>query len=405
MLKVSTRAQSIPASPIRKLVPYANAAKEKGIHVFHLNIGQPDIETPAQMWDRIKNYDTKVLAYGQSNGLLEFRQALVPYYAKYSINVTPDDMCITTGGSEALLFALMVTTSPGDEVIIPEPFYANYNGFATYAGATVVPVTAKAENGFRLPPREEIEAKITDKTRAILFSNPGNPTGVVYTPEELQTLADIAKKHELYLIADEVYREFVYDGEKFTSIMTIPGIENHAILADSISKRYSACGARIGCILSKNKEVMAAVMKFAQARLCPPTLEQVGAVGALQVSDSYYSSVIAEYQKRRDIVMEGVKQIDGAVCQTPKGAFYCIVKLPIDDCEEFAKWMLTDFNVNGATTMVAPATGFYGTPGRGQDEIRIAYVLNEQSLRRAMDILAQGVREYRRAKGLGQAAH
>lgn len=403
-ISISDRAKRIPASPIRKLVPFANAAKAKGLHVYHLNIGQPDIETPEQMWERIRNYDQKVLAYGESAGLIEFRRALVPYYEHYGINVTPDEMIITTGGSEALMFAMMIVTSPGDEVIIPEPFYANYNGFASYAGISVVPVTAKAENGFRLPGKADFTSKIGPRTKAILLCNPGNPTGVVYTEEELRTIAELALEHGLFVISDEVYREFVYDGAQFRSILTIPGIEQHAILADSISKRFSACGARIGCLISKNKDVMSAALRFGQARLCPPTLEQVGAIGALQVPESYYQEVLVEYQKRRDIVVEGLTKIEGAVFDVPKGAFYVVAKLPIDSSEEFAQFMLTDFSMDGATTMVAPAAGFYGTPGLGADEIRIAYVLNSDDLRMAMNILAAGVKAYRQTKGLNQAA-
>ncbi len=403
-ISISERAKGIPASPIRKLVPFANAAKAKGLHVYHLNIGQPDIETPEQMWERIRNYDQKVLAYGESAGLIEFRRALVPYYENFDINVTPDEMLITTGGSEALMFAMMIVTSPGDEVIIPEPFYANYNGFASYAGISVVPVTSKAENGFRLPGKADFVAKIGPKTKAILLCNPGNPTGVVYTEEELRTIAELALEHDLFIISDEVYREFVYDGAQFSSILTIPGIEQHAILADSISKRFSACGARIGCLVSKNKDVMSAALRFGQARLCPPTLEQVGAIGALQVPPSYYQDVLTEYQKRRDIVVEGLKKIEGCVFDVPKGAFYVVAKLPIDNSDEFAQFLLTDFSMDGSTTMVAPAAGFYATPGLGVDEIRIAYVLNSDDLQKAMAILAAGVKAYRQSKGLGQAA-
>jgi aspartate aminotransferase len=399
-VSISERAKGAPASPIRKLVPFANAAKARGTKVYHLNIGQPDIETPEQMWERIRNFDERVLAYGDSAGLIEFRRALVPYYQRFGINVTPEEMLITTGGSEALLFSMLITTSPGDEVIIPEPFYANYNGFASYAGIKVVPVTATAENGFRLPPKEAFLAKIGPKTRAILLCNPGNPTGVVYTREELQVVADLVKEHNLFVISDEVYREFVYDGSHFNSILTFPEIEQQAILADSISKRFSACGARIGCLISKNQEVMSAALRFGQARLCPPTLEQVGAIGALTVPESYYRQVHDEYQKRRDIVMEGLKQIAGAVYDIPKGAFYVIVKLPIDDSEEFTRFMLQDFSMDGATTMVAPAAGFYATPGLGKDEVRIAYVLKREDLEAALRILAAGVKAYREANKL-----
>jgi aspartate aminotransferase len=393
-IKLSQRGHDIPASPIRKLVPFADGAKARGTHVYHLNIGQPDIATPEQMWDRIKNYQETVLAYGPSNGLLEFRQGLAEYYAKYGVSVTPAEIIVTTGGSEALLFAMLATCDPGDEVLVPEPFYANYNGFAVQASITVVPVTAKAEDGFRLPPKELFVEKITDKTKAILISNPGNPTGVVYTREELEVLAELALEHDLYIVADEVYREFVYDGEKYTSIMTIPGLDQHAIIADSISKRFSACGARVGNIVSKNKELMGSIMRFAQARLCPPTLEQIGAIGALTVPESYFEGVLTEYQKRRDIIFNGISKIPGALCCQPKGAFYVIAKLPIDDGDAFAEWMLSHFEMDGATVMVAPAAGFYATPGLGKDECRLAYVLNTEDLEKAMEILAAGVEAY-----------
>jgi len=399
-LRLSQRGMDIPASPIRKLVPFADAAKKRGIKVFHLNIGQPDIETPAQMWDKIKNYNEKVLAYGPSNGLLEFRQGLTKYYAKYGVNVDPSEIIVTTGGSEALLFALLATCDPGDEVLVPEPFYANYNGFAVYGTIKMVPVTTTAENGFRLPPKEHFVSKITPRTRAIIISNPGNPTGVVYTNAELEVLAGLAIEHGLFLIADEVYREFIYDGEKFTSIMSLPGIKEHAIIADSISKRFSACGARVGNVVTHNKALLDSIMRFAQARLCPPTLEQVGAIGALDVPDSYFADVLAEYQERRDIVYAGVMSIPGAVCKAPKGAFYVVAKLPIDDGDAFAEWMLSSYSLDGATTMVAPAAGFYATPSLGRDEVRIAYVLNTEDLTRAMRILAMGVKAYRQEKGL-----
>lgn len=399
-LQLSNRGINIPASPIRKLVPFADEAKNRGTKVYHLNIGQPDIETPVEMWDRIKNYEEKVLAYGPSNGLLEFRKGLADYYAQYDVQVSPSEIIITTGGSEALLFAMLATCDAGDEVLVPEPFYANYNGFAVFGDIKIIPVTARAENGFRLPPKEHFIQKITPRTRAILISNPGNPTGVVYTKEELQVVADIAIEHNLYIVADEVYREFVYDGEKYTSIMTIPGVEQHAIIADSISKRFSACGARIGNLVSKNKMLMDSIMRFAQARLCPPTLEQIGAIGALDVPNSYFEGVLTEYQNRRNIIFEGIMSIPGAVCKQPKGAFYVIAKLPIDDGDAFAQWMLEEFSLDGATTMVAPAAGFYATPGLGKDEIRLAYVLKPADLKEAMRILAAGVQKYREVKGI-----
>lgn len=394
-LSISERAVKCQASPIRRLVPLANQAKARGIHVYHLNIGQPDVETPKQFWDAIKNYESKVLAYGESGGLPEFRRGLVGYYAKYGVNVTADEILITTGGSEALLFTMLTTCNPGDEVIVFEPFYTNYNSFATMAGVKVVPVPGKAENGFRLPAREEIEKRINNRTRAILYCSPGNPTGVVYTRDELQVLADIALKHDLFLVADEVYREFVYDGSVFTSLMTIPGLEQHAIIADSISKRFSACGARVGNIVTKNKDVLAAALKFGQARLCPPTLEQVGALGVLNIDESYYHGVQAEYQRRRDTIVKGLNDIPGVSTYVPKGAFYTVAKLPIDNADRFASWLLTEYSEDGATVMVAPANGFYATPGMGEDEVRIAYVLNVNDLEKAMVVLKHAIAAYR----------
>lgn len=393
-LSLSRRGLNIPASPIRKLVPFADQAKSRGIKVYHLNIGQPDITTPDEMWEKIKHYDEKVLAYGPSNGLPEFRQGLAHYYARFGVNVSPAEIIVTTGGSEALLFTMLATCDAGDEVLVPEPFYANYNGFAVCGDIKIVPVTARAEDGFRLPNKSHFVAKITPRTKAIMLSNPGNPTGVVYTRDELLTVAELAREYNLFIIADEVYREFVYDGERYTSIMSLPGIDQHAVIADSISKRFSACGARVGNITSRNKQLMDSIMKFAQARLCPPTLEQVGAVGALSVPDSYFKGVLSEYQERRNIVHQGIMQIEGAVCRPPKGAFYVIAKLPIDDGDAFAEWMLKSFSLDGATTMVAPAAGFYATPGLGRDEVRLAYVLNTTALKHAMHILAAGVKEY-----------
>ncbi len=394
-MNISKRAQKIPASPIRKLIPYADEAKRNGVKVYHLNIGQPDIVTPEQMWSKIKEVQDKVLSYGPSNGLLEFREKLSKYYERHNVEISAEDIIVTTGGSEAILFSMMVTCDPEDEIIIPEPYYANYNGFANYAQVNVVPLPTKAENGFRLPDKKTIESYITDKTKAIIFSNPGNPTGVVYTREELIMLLDIAKTYDLIIISDEVYSEFVYEGE-FHSILSLKDAEKYSIITDSISKRYSACGARIGCMISKNEELMNAAMKYAQARLCPPTLEQKGAIGALEVPISYYKEVVNEYDARRKTLLEKVNSIEGAFCEPPKGAFYAIVKLPVDDTEKFAKWMLTDFRHNGATTMVAPAEGFYGTPGSGKDEVRLAYILEKEELGLAMDILREGVYAYQK---------
>lgn len=393
-LTLSQRADEVQASPIRRLVPLANQAKAKGIHVYHLNIGQPDVETPRIYFDAINNANIKVLEYGESGGMPEFRQALVPYYAQFGVDVSADEILITTGGSEALLFCLLTCCNPGDEVLAPEPFYTNYNSFATMAGVKVVPIPGSADDGFRLPSEEVLESLIDERTKAIMFSNPGNPTGVVYTREELQRLANIAKKHHLYLFADEVYREFIYDGSEFTSILTIEGIEENAIICDSISKRFSACGARIGNLVTHNKAVLAAALKFGMARLCPPTLEQIGAIAALSEPESYYVQVREEYHRRRDIIYSGILAIPGAHTYLPKGAFYTIAKLPVDDANSFASFMLTDFSYEGATVMVAPADGFYATPGAGKDEVRLAYVLNVDDLEKAMLVLKKGIEAY-----------
>lgn len=400
MVRLSHRADEMPASPIRKLVPFAQAAKKRGVKVYHLNIGQPDIKTPELFFEKIRSFDAPVLEYALSQGNIDLINSFRDYYKKWEINFEEDEIIITNGGSEALIMAYTVIGDAGDEVLVPEPFYANYNGFAVQAGMKVKPITTKAEEGFHLPSMEEIEKLITPKTRAIAISNPGNPTGAVYTREELVMLGELAKKHNLFLIGDEVYREFVYDNLKFTSLMQIPGIEDRVIIIDSISKRYSACGARIGCICSKNKELMSAVMRMAQARLCVPTLEMVGASALVHTTKEYFDEVHHEYQKRRDIVFNALRAIPDVVCERPTGAFYVMAKLPIDDCDEFAKWMLTDFNVNNETTMVAPGAGFYATPGLGKQEIRIAYILKESDLVSAMNILAEGIKEYRRVKGL-----
>lgn len=400
MVRLSERATKMPASPIRKLVPFAQAAKKSGVKVYHLNIGQPDIKTPESFLEKIKSFDAPVLAYALSQGNLDLINSFREYYKKWGIDLNEDEIIITNGGSEALIMAYSAIGDFGDEVLVPEPFYANYNGFAVQSGMKVMPITTTAENGFHLPSMEEVEKYITPKTRAIAISNPGNPTGAVYTREELVMLGEIAKKHNIFLIGDEVYREFVYDGNKFTSLMHIPGIEDRVIIIDSISKRYSACGARIGCICSKNKELMSAVMRMAQARLCVPTLEMVGAATLVNTSKEYFDEVHHEYQKRRDIVYNALKKIPDVICEKPTGAFYVMAKLPIDDCDEFAKWMLTDFKLNNETTMVAPGAGFYATPGLGKQEVRLAYVLNENDLARAMEILAAGIKEYRRIKGI-----
>ncbi len=393
---LSSRALEIQASPIRKLMPYAIQAKKNGIKVYHLNIGQPDIETPQVMLDVYHKFNEKVLSYGPSQGLDEYRQGLVHYYSKHNIAINEDEVIVTTAGSEAIVFALSVVCNEGDEVIVPEPFYTNYNGFATMASIKLKPLTTYAETGFALPDSAKIEALITPLTKAILICNPGNPTGTVYTETEIMRIAQIAKEHNLFVISDEVYREFVYDGMKHFSIMHVPDFADHAILVDSVSKRYSACGARIGCIVSKNKELMVAVLKFAQARLCPPTVDQLAANACVYLEDSYIEGIMQEYKKRRDFVFEELQQIPGCICVKPQGAFYIIAKLPIKDAEDFIIWLLKDYNVSNETVMAAPAEGFYATPGLGRNELRIAYILNEEDLKKAMHIFKTGLIEYLR---------
>lgn len=391
--KLSRRAGMMPASPIRKLVPYADSAKKRGITVYHLNIGQPDIATPNEFMNAIKNFDQEVLAYGHSQGSIEFREKLSEYYSRYNIELSPEEIVVTTGGSEAIIFAMMAVCEPGEEIIVPEPFYTNYNGFAVEAGVNLVPLTTYAETGFHLPGKKEIRSKITSKTRAIIFCSPNNPTGTVFTKRELETLGELAIEHNLFLLSDEVYREFIYEGTH-TSVMSIPGIQNRAILLDSISKRFSACGARIGCLASKNKEVVETALRFGQARLCPPSIEQHGAMAALSLKEDYFRNMADEYRRRRDAVYEALMQIPGMVCEKPSGAFYIMAKLPIDDIEAFSQWMLTDFQFEGETTMIAPGPGFYATPGRGKDEARLAYVLNVEDLKKAMKALAAGIEKY-----------
>lgn len=397
-MNLSQRAQNMQASPIRKLMPFANAAKERGVHIFHLNIGQPDIETPNEMLDVYANYENKVLAYGPAQGLLEYRKNLVRYYRRHGIELSDADqneIIVTTAGSEAIVFSMLATCNPGDEIIVPEPFYTNYNGFAVQTGVKLVPLTTRIEEGFALPGREAIEAKVTDKTRCILICNPGNPTGAVYTREEVQRIADVALAHNLYVISDEVYREFTYDGTRHTSILNIEGLDQHAIMVDSISKRYSACGARIGCMISRNRELMNGALKFAQARLCPPTIDQLAANAAIDVEESYFPNILAEYDKRRNILFDALNEMEGVVCRKPGGAFYIIAKFPIEDSEHFAQWLLEEFEVDGKTVMVAPCQGFYATPGLGKNEARLAYVLNENDLREAMRIFAIALEQYK----------
>jgi aspartate aminotransferase len=397
-MELSNRANNVQASPIRKLMPFANAAKKKGMKIYHLNIGQPDIETPKEMMDVYANFEDKVLAYGPSQGLECYRENLVRYYSRHNIKLNVDDIIVTTAGSEAIVFAMLVTCNPGDEVIIPEPFYTNYNGFATMTGVKIKPLTTYAEDGFKLPSNEKIEALISDKTRAIMLCNPGNPTGAVYSKTDLERIAGLVQKHDLYVITDEVYREFVYDGDIHTSILEISGLEEKAVMVDSISKRYSACGARIGCLVSRNKELMAAALKFAQARLCPPTIDQLAANACIDIKADYFEAILKEYDKRRNLVFEELQKIKGIVCVIPKGAFYIIAKLPIDDAEHFAKWMLEEFSLDNETVMFAPAEGFYATPGLGKNELRFAYILNENDLAKAMNIFRKGLEKYKNSR-------
>jgi aspartate aminotransferase len=394
MPQISNKGQQMPASPIRKLVPFAEEAKKKGRTIYHLNIGQPDIETPQVVLNHLKNLDLKVIEYSHSAGFESYRKGLADYYKKYQIEVNQNDIIITNGGSEALLIGFMTCFNPGDEVIIPEPFYANYLGFACTAGIKIVPVTASIEDGFALPPVEEFEKKITSKTKGILICNPGNPTGYLYTKAELNALRDIVQKHDLYLFSDEVYREFCYEGHVHYSAMNLEGIENNVILVDSVSKRYSMCGARVGAMISKNKEVMATAMKFAQARLSPPTFGQIAGEAALETPKSYFDNVISEYVERRNVVVDGINKIEGAFCPKPSGAFYCIARLPIDNADKFCQWLLESFEYENQTVMLAPATGFYSTPGHGLNEVRIAYILNTQALENAIKCLEEALKVY-----------
>lgn len=394
MLSISKKGQMMPPSPIRKLVPYADAAKKRGIKVYHLNIGQPDIETPKIALDALKNINLKVIEYSHSAGILSFREKLCKYYEENNIHVTPDEIIVTTGGSEAILFTFGSIMDNDDEVIIPEPYYANYNGFAINAGVKVVPVMSHIEENYALPPIEEFEKYITPKTKAILICNPNNPTGYLYSREEIEKLGELVKKHDLFLIADEVYREFVYDGTEHFSVMHLKGIEQNTILVDSVSKRYSACGFRIGMLVSKNKDVMTTAMKFAQARLSPPTFGQIAAEAAIDVDKSYFEAIKKEYVARRNVVIEGIKSIPGAYCPTPKGAFYVMAKLPIDDSDKFCQWLLEKFNENNETVMLAPATGFYSVPERGMQEVRISYVLNVDDMKRSMELLKKAIEVY-----------
>ena len=391
---ISVKGINMPESPIRKLVPFSEQAKKDGKTVIHLNIGQPDIATPQVALDAIKNIDREVIEYSHSAGFQSYRDKLATYYNGIGINVDSEEIIVTTGGSEALTFGFMACFNPGDDVIIPEPFYANYNGFATSAGVIVKPIITSIDDGFALPKIEEFEKLITSKTKSILICNPGNPTGYLYSKEELETLKDIVIKHDLFLIADEVYREFAYDGNVHHSVLNIEGLEQNSIVIDSTSKRYSMCGIRVGCIVSKNKELMATVMRFAQARLSPPTFGQIAGEAALQTSKSYFNEVSTEYVSRRDLLVEGLNKIEGVICPKPKGAFYAIAQLPIDDSDRFAQWLLEDFDVDGETIMVAPAAGFYATPNKGINQVRIAYVLNKEALQNSITILAAALKAY-----------
>ena len=389
----------MPESPIRKLVPYAEAASAKGIEVLYLNIGQPDISTPEAARKAVKQFDADVLAYSHSAGMQDLRSGFAEYYRSHGMPVSEEDVLITTGGSEAIQFTLGSITDMGDELIIPEPFYANYNGFSVQSGLQVVPVPSSIENGFALPPIEEFEKKITKRTRAIMICNPGNPTGYLYSEAELEKLREIVQRHDLYLLSDEVYREFTYDGHKHKSILQLEGLGEHAIVLDSVSKRYSMCGARIGCIVSRNKAVISTALKFGQARLSPPTLAQVASLGALQTPESYFEEVLEEYQNRRNTLVAGLESIEGVQCPMPKGAFYCVAQLPVEDTETFAKWLLSEFQWEGKTLMFAPNAGFYSTSGLGKNEVRLAYVLEEEKLRQAVDILRHGLAAYQALNG------
>ncbi|MFH0756675.1 MAG: pyridoxal phosphate-dependent aminotransferase [Bacteroidota bacterium] len=394
MPTISVKGKKMPASPIRRLVPYAEEAKRKGRKVFHLNIGQPDIKTPEVAREAVRNMTDEVIAYSHSAGNESYRRKLAGFYQGIGIDVDHTEMLVTTGGSEAVSFALLSTVNPGEEVIVPEPFYANYNGFAVSAGVNVVPITSGIENGFALPPMEEFEKVITPQTRGIIICNPNNPTGYLYSQKEIETLGEIVRKYDLYLFSDEVYREFCYDGEKHFSAMNLKGLQEHVVMLDSVSKRYSMCGARVGTLVSKNKEVIATALKFAQARLSPPSYGQVAAEAALETPPSYFREVYDEYIQRRDFMVGALNKIPGVVCPTPKGAFYTVVHLPVDDADIFAQWILSDFEYNNQTVMVAPASGFYSTPGMGKQEVRIAYVLKKEDLATAMETLAEALKVY-----------
>lgn len=395
MPTISKKGMAMPESPIRKLVPYAEAAKKRGVNVIHLNIGQPDIKTPQVALDAVRNNNIEILAYSRTEGSEEYRRKIAGYYAGKDIPVTAEEIVVTTGGSEALSFAMGSIADNGDEIIVPEPFYANYNGFATAMGLSIVPIVSSIGDNFALPPIAEFEKLIGPRTKAILICNPGNPTGYLYSKDEIGQLAHLAKKHDLFLIADEVYREFTYDGLTHHSILREPGLENHAIVIDSVSKRYSMCGARIGYLVTRNTQVRATVLKFAQARLSPPTYAQIASEAALDTPPSYFDAVLEEYEGRRNLLIRELENLDGVTVGKPKGAFYCIVALPIKNADAFAQWLLEDFELNGETVMVAPAAGFYATPGLGANEVRMAYVLEKEHLKQAVEILREALKTYR----------
>ena len=392
---ISHRGSMMPPSPIRKLVPYADAAKKRGTKVYHLNIGQPDIVTPQTILDAVRHTDMKVLEYSPSPGFESYRKKLVEYYKRNDINVTANQIIVTTGGSEAIMFAIMSCLDPGDEIIIPEPFYANYNGFSTSSGVKVVPIPSGIDTGFALPPIEQFEKAVTTRTKAIMICNPNNPTGYLYSIDELNVLREICLKHDLFLFSDEAYREFCYDGAKHTSALSLEGLEEHAILLDTISKRYSACGGRIGAFVTRNQAVLDAAMKFAQARLSPPSFAQILGEAAVDLPADYFNEVHAEYTLRRDVLVKRLNAIPGVKCPTPGGAFYAIAQLPVDNAERFCQWLLESFSHNGATVMMAPAAGFYATPGKGKNEVRLAYVLNVDDINAAMDCLEAALKEYK----------
>jgi|UniRef100_A0A7V3VU64 aspartate aminotransferase len=391
---LSKRADRMPYSPIRKLSVFADEAKKKGIKVYHLNIGQPDIETPIEIFEAIANYREKVLGYGPSGGILELRLAVLDYYRNLGFDLDLDNIWITIGGSEAIIFAMMTVCDPNDEIIVFEPYYTNYNGFAVMSNIKLVAIETKIQNGFHLPPESEIKKRITTRTRAILINTPNNPTGTVLTEEEMFILQRLSKKYNLFILSDEVYREFIYDGKEHVSALSLPDIVDRVIVIDSISKRFSACGARVGCIISRNKKVMDAIIRFCQARLCPPTLEQIGAVAAYKYIDKYITPMIKEYEHRRNVLFDCLKQIPDVYGHKPEGAFYTVLSLPVKDADHFCQWLLTDFSHENSTVMLAPANGFYSTLKKGRDQVRIAYVLKEEDLRRAVDALGIALKKY-----------